>query len=237
MFKRFLMTVIIFSLFILAGCSSNVKPMEIGQIPWGNYQRLTYDIFENDKLVGTAEFTIEKSQSTNTYEISSITKIDSAELSTSTSVTSDTLMPLSSYYSVMSPQGDIKIETAYKDKWNIKAKTPKKGEQNLTVKLPKYYYDNDSLLMIMRAYPFQVGAEFTIYDAIASTAQIAPITNKVVSKEKVIVPYGEAKCFKVELKAGAAKQYIWYSDDENRLLYQYDNGKLVYKLKKVENNK
>lgn len=197
MFKRFLMTVIIFSLFILAGCSSNVKPMEIGQIPWGNYQRLTYDIFENDKLVGTAEFTIEKSQSTNTYEISSITKIDSAELSTSTSVTSDTLMPLSSYYSVMSPQGDIKIETAYKDKWNIKAKTPKKGEQNLTVKLPKYYYDNDSLLMIMRAYPFQVGAEFTIYDAIASTAQIAPITNKVVSKEKVIVPYGEAKCFMV----------------------------------------
>ena len=196
MSKKFLMSVIIFSLFILAGCSSNVKPMEIGQIPWGNYQRLTYDIFENDKLVGTAEFTIEKSQSTNTYEISSITKIDSAELSTSTSVTSDTLMPVSSYYNVMSPQGDIKIETTYKDKWNIKAETSK-GEQNLTVKLPKYYYDNDSILMIMRAYPFQVGAEFTIYDAIASTAQIAPITNKVVSKEKVIVPYGEAKCFMV----------------------------------------
>lgn len=236
MFKKFLMAVIIFSLFILAGCSSNAKPMEIGQIPWGNYQRLTYDIFENDKLVGTAEFTIEKSQSTNTYDISSITKIDSIQLNTGTTIRSDTLMPLSSYYNVMSPQGDVKIETTYKDKWNIKAKTSK-GEQNLTVKLPKYYYDNDSLLMIMRAYPFQVGAEFTIYDAIASTTQVVPITNKIVSKEKVTVPYGEAECFKVELKAGAAKQYIWYSDDENRLLYQYDNGKLVYKLKKVENNK
>ncbi|WP_269078320.1 DUF3108 domain-containing protein [Caldanaerobacter subterraneus] len=193
-------------------------------------------MFENNKLIGTAEFIIEKSQSTNTYEMSSITKIDSTQLNTGTTVKSDTLMPLNSYYDVMSPQGDIKIETTYKDKWNIKAKTSK-GEQNLTVKLPKYYYDNDSLLMIMRAYPFQVGAEFTIYDAIASTAQVVPITNKVVSKEKVIVPCGEAECFKVELKAGAAKQYIWYSDDENRLLYQYDNGKLVYKLKKVENNK
>lgn len=236
MFKRFLMTVIIFSLFILAGCSSNVKPMEIGQIPWGNYQRLTYDIFENDKLVGTAEFTIEKSQSTNTYEMSSITKIDSTQLNTGTSVKSDTLMPLSSYYDVMSPQGDIKIETTYKDKWNIKAKTSK-GGQNLTVKLPKYYYDNDSLLMIMRAYPFKIGAEFTIYDSIASTAQIVPITNKVVSKEKVTAPYGEAECIKVELKAGTSKQYIWYSDDQSRLMYQYDNEKLVYKLKKVENNK
>ncbi|MGB9808556.1 MAG: DUF3108 domain-containing protein [Caldanaerobacter sp.] len=236
MFKRFLMTVIIFTLFILAGCSQNAKQMEIDRIPWGDYQRLTYDIFENDKLIGTAEFTIEKSQSTNTYEMSSITKIDSTQLNTGITVKSDTLMPVSSYYNVMSAQGDIKIETTYKDKWNIKAETSK-GEQNLTVKLPKYYYDNDSLLMIMRAYPFKVGAEFTIYDAIASTAQVVPITNKVVSKEKVTVPYGEAECFKVESKAGTAKQYIWYSDDENRLLYQYDNGKLVYKLKKVENNK
>jgi len=236
MLKKFLLPVIVFTLFILAGCSQSAKPMEIGQIPWGNYQKLTYDIFENDKLVGTAEFAIEKSQNTNTYEMSSITKIDSTQLNSGTTVKSDTLMPVSSYYSIMSPQGDIKIETVYKDKWNIEAKTPK-GEQNLIVKLPKYYYDNDSLLMIMRAYTFQVGAEFTIYDAIASTAQIVPITNKVVSKEKVTVPYGEAECFKIELKAGAAKQYIWYSDDENRLLYQYDNGKLVYKLKKVENKK
>jgi hypothetical protein len=236
MFKKFLMPVIIFTLFILAGCSQSAKPMEIDRIPWGGYQRLTYDIFENDKLIGTVEFTIEKSQSANTYEMSSITKIDSTQLNTSTTVKSDTLMPVSSYYNVMSPQGDIKIETAYKDKWNIKAKTSK-GEQDLTVKLPKYYYDNDSLLMIMRAYPFKVGKEFIIYDAIVSTAQVMPITNKVASKEKVKVPYGEAECFKVELKAGTAKQYIWYSDDENRLMYQYDNGKLVYKLKKVENKK
>lgn len=153
MVKRFLMPVIIFTLFILTGYSQNAKPMKIDRIPWGDYQRLTYDIFETDKLVGTAEFTIEKSQSTNTYEISSITKIYSTQLNTGTTVKPDTLMPVSSYYNVMSPQGDIMIETKYKDKWNIKAETSK-GEQNLTVKLPKYYYDNDSLLMIMRAYPF-----------------------------------------------------------------------------------
>ncbi|MDP9749855.1 hypothetical protein [Thermoanaerobacter pentosaceus] len=58
--------------------------MEIDKIPWGDYQRLTYDIFENDKPIGTVEFTIEKSQSTETYEISSITKIDSPQLNTVT---------------------------------------------------------------------------------------------------------------------------------------------------------
>ncbi|GAB6116891.1 hypothetical protein VTU32_03035 [Thermoanaerobacter sp. CM-CNRG TB177] len=41
--------------------------MEIDKIPWGDYQRLTYDIFENDKPIGTVEFTIEKSQSAETY--------------------------------------------------------------------------------------------------------------------------------------------------------------------------
>ncbi|CAK9330882.1 MULTISPECIES: hypothetical protein [Thermoanaerobacter] len=58
--------------------------MEIDKIPWGDYQRLTYDIFENDKPIGTVEFTIEKSQSAETYEISSITKIDSTQLNTVT---------------------------------------------------------------------------------------------------------------------------------------------------------
>jgi len=71
-------------LIILAGCSQNAEPMEIDKIPWGDYQRLTYDIFENDKPIGTVEFTIEKSQSTETYEISSITKIDSPQLNTVT---------------------------------------------------------------------------------------------------------------------------------------------------------
>jgi hypothetical protein len=54
-------------LIILAGCSQNAEPMEIDKIPWGDYQRLTYDIFENDKPIGTVEFTIEKSQSAETY--------------------------------------------------------------------------------------------------------------------------------------------------------------------------
>ncbi|WP_245599068.1 hypothetical protein [Thermoanaerobacter thermocopriae] len=71
-------------LIILAGCSQNAESMEIDKIPWGDYQRLTYDIFENDKPIGTVEFTIEKSQSTETYEISSITKIDSTQLNTVT---------------------------------------------------------------------------------------------------------------------------------------------------------
>ncbi|KKC30542.1 hypothetical protein CDSM653_00397 [Caldanaerobacter subterraneus subsp. pacificus DSM 12653] len=37
MSKKFLMSVIIFSLFILAGCSPSAKPMEIDRIPWGGY--------------------------------------------------------------------------------------------------------------------------------------------------------------------------------------------------------
>lgn len=230
-FKRFFI-LIITSMLLLAGCSSKSEPLKLGKIPWSNYEKSTYEMHQRGNTVGTTDFIIQKT--TNATEIFSAAKINTTEVHTNSSVKSDTLMPLSSYYVVTSPQnGRINIKTTYNDKWKIKAIT-QKGTQNSTVNLPKYYYDNDSLLMILRAYPFKVGDTFKINVAISTTAKVVPINFKVVNTEKVDTPHGSADCYKVEMSVGNQKQYMWYSNDNDRLLYQYDNGQLIYKLKSIE---
>jgi hypothetical protein len=51
-------------------------------------------------------------------------------------------------------------------------------------------------------------------------------------EETITVPYGKAECDKIDLES----MQLWYSADKNRILYQYKDGDITFKLKSLTRN-
>ena len=62
-------------------------------------------------------------------------------------------------------------------------------------------------------------------------AGISVLDIKYKGTETISVPYGEAECYKVFL----GKIVFWFSVD-NRTLYQYQDGDIIYKLTAYKNS-
>jgi len=222
---------IVISLTFINGCAVNVcefeKSINLSKYPWKDYEKAIYEIYRNGKLIGTAEFQIQKKD--NNYEIKKVIQIVDKVIENGGLIYSNTLMPLTSYYKESSKEGDIDIKCSYdKDNWRLKVITPRK-KVNTDIKLPKNYYENATLLYILRSLNFSKGQIYKINVAVPANLKVIPFKVSILDVEKVKTPYKETDCVKIKIN----NQYAWYSNDDKKYLYQYKKGEDLFVLRYI----
>ena len=182
-------------------------------------------------MAGTAEIDIQKSTSSNVYKIIKVKQTGDDKIQSEVTIQANSLMPVDSYYDETADKNNFTVSTSYRKKWNVRVVTSGK-EKNIDVKLLRVYYDNESLLVILGALSYEKGQTFKLNDAIPLTVKVKTISGKVEGQETITVPYGKAECDKIDLES----MQLWYSADKNRILYQYKDGDITFKLKSLTRN-
>lgn len=195
-------------------------------LPWGAYQKATYIVYKGETESGTAEIEVTKSADGDTYTIQKVKKTNAQETRGSAVLHADTLMPVESDYGKQSDKEAFSVHTSYGEQWTWSLQNDGE-EQTLEreIDLPAYYYDNESLMVILGALSREGTDTFRLNDAVPLTAKIESLQGKYEGKEQIAVPYGEADCDKLSL----GDLTFWYSGDGG-VLYQYQDGDLIYRL-------
>lgn len=254
--KKLLLTMLAVILMVsgMAGLSGCGQQSASGQwsgpsgikVPWGDYEEELYSLTVNNKATDDMKYIIEKSEleGKSIYKMQFPLMITDGEYNSGAVLEADTLKPVSSFFLRHPPEmyKDKRIDIAgqYKEKLDINAESSK-GKQNWQLKLSGECVDNESIPMVIRAFPLEEGFKKVVNIAILSTVKIAPFEVRVTGKEKVKVPAGEYDCYKVELQykglMPAPALNFWYSDDDKKLMVKSVQGTTVFELKEVKEAK
>lgn len=80
------------------------------------------------------------------------------------------------------------------------------------------YYDDESLLWLIRGIDLREGYEGSYQNVNAGTGQTFPVDLKVEGQEKVTVPAGEFMAWKVRIRTASVTQFAWVETDSPRRL-------------------
>jgi Protein of unknown function (DUF3108). len=217
--------------FALVGCAPG-KPLTISAIPWSDEEETSYIIQDQTgNTTGSGNLTITKEG--ESYILGQYWAIDEVKQTLSIKVASDSLKPICENQTIVTPEGEFKINTTYTDnKLKIEAETPQ-GPQSAEIDVPDDAYDNDEILFLFRAIPFEEGYQSTYTNIVASTAQKPKVTITIIGKEQVEAPAGLFDCWKLEFKVSRQKQHFWYSVDSPHYFVKYDNGQDIILLQEI----
>jgi len=231
--KKLLMplAVIVILCIVLVGCAPK-EGIAISTIPWSDEEETSYIIQDQEgNTIGSGNLTIAKEG--ESYILGEYWEVGEVKQTISIKVASDDLKPISEQQTILSSQGEMKINTTYTDsKLKIEAETPQ-GPQTVEIDVPEDAYDNDEVLFLFRALPFEEGYQATYTNVVAAAAQKPEVTITIIGKEQVSAPAGFFDCWKLEFEVAGQKQYMWYGVDSPHYLVKYDNGQSIILLQEI----
>jgi len=231
--KKLLMplAVIVILCIVLVGCAPK-EGIAISTIPWSDEEETSYIIQDQEaNTIGGGNLTIAKEG--ESYILEEYWEVGEVTQTISIKVASDDLKPISEQLTILSSQGEMKINTTYTDnKLKIEAETPE-GNQTAEIDVPDDAYDNDEVLFLFRALPFEEGYQATYTNVVAAAAQKPEVTITISGKEQVSAPAGVYDCWKLEFEVAGQKQYMWYGIDAPHYLVKYDNGQSIILLQEI----
>ena len=80
------------------------------------------------------------------------------------------------------------------------------------------YYDDESLLWLVRGMDLREGYEATYQNVNAGTGGTFPVDLKVEGQETVTVPAGEFTAWKVRIRTASVTQFVWVEASGSRRL-------------------
>jgi len=216
---------------ILLGCAPE-EGIAIPTTPWPDKEQTRYTVEEQaGNTIGSGTLTIARKG--ESYILGQYWKLGDIKQTVSIEVASDDLKPVSGNQTIVSPRGEVKINTTYTgNKLSIEAETPQ-GPRTAEIDVPDDAYDNDEVLFLFRTLPFEEGYQATYTIIVASTAQKPKVTITIIGKEQIEAPAGLFHCWKLELKVAEQKQYVWYSIDDPHHLVKYDDGQNTILLQEI----
>lgn len=225
------LAVIVILCIVLAGCAPK-EGIAISTIPWSDEEETSYIIQDQEaNTIGGGNLTIAKEG--ESYILGEYWEVGEVTQTISIKVASDDLKPISEQLTILSSQGEMKINTTYTDnKLKIEAETPE-GNQTAEIDVPDDAYDNDEVLFLFRALPFEEGYQATYTNVVAAAAQKPEVTITISGKEQVSAPAGVYDCWKLEFEVAGQKQYMWYGVDSPHYLVKYDNGQSIILLQEI----
>lgn len=153
-----------------------------------------------------------------------------------------TLLPVSSYKAniyASTKEEDWSVETRYgTDSARISALQEDKVVDK-TVDTPSQYIDNEMINLTLGLIQIEQGQRVDINVLVSESAMFAPYTITNEATEQVTVNGKTYECVKYTAKyAGfslftAKASYLWYTNDENRVLVKYESGSQIMTLKEV----
>jgi hypothetical protein len=217
--------------FAMVGCAPKEGRM-ISSIPWPDEEETKYTFQDQaGNTMGNGILTITKEG--ESYILNQDWTIGQVRQISYIKVADVDLKPISGKQSLVSPGGKIEINTTYVgNKLKVELETPE-GHNTTELEVPTDAYDNDEILFLFRALPFEEGYQFTYTNTVAATAQMPKVTVNITGTEQVEVPAGLFQCWKLELEAAGLKQYVWYSVDSPHYLVKYDDKQYIILLQEI----
>ena len=99
--------------------------------------------------------------------------------------------------------------------------------------IPDDAYDNDEVLFLLRAIPFEVGYSATYTNVVPAAGLTPKATITVVGEEEVEAPFGSFNCYKLEISVLGTTQYLWYGVDSSHYLVKAEVEGIVMLLTEV----
>lgn len=223
---------LIFTVFF-AGCKATM----FKRPSWKNGEKATYDLKENGQKIGKAIFLVEKKQLENKdiYVFSNRGLIPGRLNSYAVSQIRSNLKPISTAVSIANKQGQFNLIADYSKHETVDITyNTTFGERKKSLEIPLDSYDFGEVLYLLRNLPIIVGKKAEFTEVWPSFGQKFKVTAKIVSLEKIKVPAGSYKTFKVEHNFGKTMYASWYWVEKPHYLIKHDNGKMIYELRKVE---
>jgi len=225
------LTIMLVLCFTLVSCASE-KGIAISTIPWPDNEETRYTIQgQGGNTTGSGTLTIVKEG--ESYILGEYWEMGEVKQITSIKVASDDLKPTSGTQTIVTPKGEVEINTTYTgNNLKIQIETPQ-GSQSPDMDVPVDAYDNDEISFLFRAIPFKQGYQATYTNVVASTGQKPEVIITVIGKEQVEAPAGLFHCWKLELKVAGQKQYMWYGVDSPHYWVKYDDGQNIVLLQEI----
>lgn len=96
------------------------------------------------------------------------------------------------------------------------------------------YYDDESLLWVVRGIPLRTGWEGAYKDVNAGNGRIFTVAVKVEGPERVTVPAGGFNTWRVRIRTNSVTQYFWIDDAAPHRIVRARIERLTYELTGIE---
>jgi len=153
-------------------------------------------------------------------------------------VDSASLQPFSSTRTVVEP-GKQRVHASTYAEGTVHMKTDVNGKVNeIDRNLPKPgakipdpgWYDDESLLWLVRGIPLRQGFEGAYYNVAAPIGQVFRVQVAVTGQEKVKVPAGEYTAWKVRIKTASITQLLWVDTQAPHRVVRARIERLTYEM-------
>lgn len=221
---------IVFSLLLILFCFSLSSSQLLIKDPnWKNGEKFSYEIRHEDSLLGRMDYLITDTffEKNRAYQIEAITSVDYQGQNTSDSVSliikRANLKPLFSDHKLITSQMALKFQARYlSDKVKVRLDSPQ-GTKETDIGFPKDGYDNDEIVLLLRALDLKEGSRYTFKDVSPTSTNSYPVEIQVMKPEKVKTSNGEYLCNKLKMKVAGKEVEMWYQKDKPNLMVKYSD--------------
>ncbi len=216
-------------LLVLMSFSLSQGQLTLTNPNWKNGEKSTYEIRHSDSLIGIIDYSITDTlfENNSAYQVKAITQVGRPGQNTADSVIlmirKQNLKPLYSYRNLVTPQMTLKFQARYgTDKVTVRLNSPD-GLKETDIDFPKDGYDNDEIVLVLRALNLRAGARYTFKDISPMSITSYAVEVNVLKQEKVIVPAGTFLCNRVQMKVAGKKADIWYQKAKPNRMIKYSD--------------
>ena len=234
---------------LLSSCASNDEKTltkVFVHVPWTANESNEYNlVIENDQLYGSCTLETRLNDSGTNTRLNRLCGDGENRDDGTVLVDAATLRPIEAKRTSERKDGDVSFTTTYHET-SVTFVSDENGKKRTTEReLPKPdanspdpgYYDDESLLWLVRGIELREGYEGTYQNISAGTGQTFWVDLKVEKQERVKVPAGEFMAWKVRISTSTVTQFAWVDvESPNRLVQARINGvqDVIYKLVRTQ---
>lgn len=244
-----LLTCVLLGALLLSSCASSgeKKLMKVFvHVPWTGNESNEYNlVIENDELYGTCTLETKLNDGGPNTRLNRLCGDGENRDDGTVLVDPATLRPIEAKRTSQRKDDIVSFVSTYQEK-TVTFSSDENGKKRQTEReLPQPdstspdpgYYDDESLLWLVRGIELREGYEGTYQNISAGTGQTFWVDLKVEKQERVKVPAGEFTAWKVRISTGTVTQFAWVDvESPNRLVQARINGvqDVTYKLVRTQ---
>jgi len=216
---------------LASGCRAAPDTPLVLSAPWGVGETANLSIHQGEAgpVVGDWRMSVEAPAEGDGWLLVTSMSIPQAsyQLETSVHVARGDLRPIHTDFSLLNKQGAVTFKATYGDSISLTANAHGL-EQTASIRLPDPpYFDNEQLVMTLRALPLAEGWKTTVNDVITQSVNKQRVTIRVLRQEEVAVPAGVFSCWVVEILGTSQKVWIAVEAPHQIVKFTDDSSQLV----------
>jgi hypothetical protein len=207
-------------------------------LPWEVGEKSVYEVKRGDEVLATWEMRVESDEA----GIALVSELEGDGFRELARVKVDpvTLFPEAMSFTQETDSGKAGYTATFTSEEAIISIDPETDGQEVPpvkVAIPEGpHYENETLLMAIRAMPLDSAFTTIIQDVVTRAARVAPVEIRVVREEEIETVLGQKDAFVVELVG--FEQYLWVAKDAPRQILRFENklAETVSELKEYTGN-